>query len=263
MILAMFERRGVDGPFGVHLRGSIARLSDETEWAWTTDARSNPKVIDIAEDGRRLLIEQDSDIKGKSGRIMKVIEFKDQSVEGLVTELRFSHSSSLADLDLRGVGVGQTLPHRFTRIAADPNGTLILISKKGVAWKIELQTISPTQGDFVMRSDPLFQGSGFMASFEPARHPNPGCTLGVATWPEGSRAFIDSRGLLHLQSSDDSTPEVTLVLSQHHISGWTSNNYWFGQVEYYSVPTVAPTLAAVEIQMTILKPFVERIVAMR
>jgi hypothetical protein len=58
--------------------------------------------------------------------------------------------------------------------------------------------------------------------------PNLGCTLQVTEWPNGSKAFLDSRGLLHLKSHDPSLAEVSLVLSDGEVAGWTSDGYICG-----------------------------------
>jgi MoxR-vWA-beta-propeller ternary system domain bpX0/MoxR-vWA-beta-propeller ternary system domain bpX1 len=58
--------------------------------------------------------------------------------------------------------------------------------------------------------------------------PGLGCTLQVAEWPNGSRAFLDSRGLLHLKSHDPSLAEISLVLSDGEVAGWTSDGYVCG-----------------------------------
>jgi hypothetical protein len=55
-----------------------------------------------------------------------------------------------------------------------------------------------------------------------------GCTLRIATWPCGSKAFLDSRGLLHLKSHDSSVPEISLVLSGEEVAGWTSDGHVCG-----------------------------------
>lgn len=50
-----------------------------------------------------------------------------------------------------------------------------------------------------------------------------GCQLQIARWPDGSAAWLDSRGLLHLRSSETGVPEVTLVLNQGALAGWSSD----------------------------------------
>lgn len=51
---------------------------------------------------------------------------------------------------------------------------------------------------------------------------------------DGSRIWVDSRGLLHLKSSDPSLPEMTLVLANENVAtaGWISSNLWHGEGYY-------------------------------
>lgn len=61
------------------------------------------------------------------------------------------------------------------------------------------------------------------ASFEENAHPaGNGVTLRCAAWPGGSKAFLDNRGLLHLKSPEPDAPEVSLVLVDGEVAGWTS-----------------------------------------
>lgn len=259
ILLTLFERRGSEGPFGVHLRGSIGNLSDDTEWRWTELARGNPKVLDISSDGCRVLIEQDNDTDLNVKRLRKLIQYDVNQSQWVVAETNFTAVKSLAELDLCRMPFGPTLPHRFTRIAVEPDGTVILISKRGVAWKIAMGTQNHQRNMLVMQADPHWQGPTQMIAFEPSRHPNSGCTLAVATWEDGSRVFLDSRGMLHLQSSDISIPEVTLVLNEHGLSGWTSHENYFGPSDYCFLPQDVAPILSFEVVQTILKPFAERL----
>jgi hypothetical protein len=68
-----------------------------------------------------------------------------------------------------------------------------------------------------------------------------GCTLHVAKWPNGSKVFLDSRGLLHFKSHDLSVPEVSLVLSEGDVAGWTSDGHvcgppFFFEGQHHSEP---------------------------
>jgi len=58
--------------------------------------------------------------------------------------------------------------------------------------------------------------------------PSLGCTLQVAEWPNGSKTFLDSRGMLHFKSHNPSVAEVSLVLSDGEVAGWTSDGYVCG-----------------------------------
>lgn len=52
--------------------------------------------------------------------------------------------------------------------------------------------------------------------------------LRKATWPDGSQAWLDSRGMLHLVSSDRRVPQITFTLGDQPSAGWTSNGQTFG-----------------------------------
>lgn len=56
-----------------------------------------------------------------------------------------------------------------------------------------------------------------------------GCTLKRARWPNGSTAWLDDRGLLHLRSRNVDVPEISLVLGRGiPLAGWTSDGRTFG-----------------------------------
>ena len=84
---------------------------------------------------------------------------------------------------------------------------------------------------------------------------NAGYTLHAATWRDGSRAVLDSRGMFHLRSSDTAIPELTLVLCGA-LAGWCADGRWFGSP--YFIGEHVPTPGAV-IYEEVLKPFVSRL----
>jgi hypothetical protein len=55
-----------------------------------------------------------------------------------------------------------------------------------------------------------------------------GCSLQLAQWPNGNRAFLDSRGLLHLKPHDPTVPEVSLVLADGEVAAWNSAGHVCG-----------------------------------
>ena len=94
-------------------------------------------------------------------------------------------------------------------------------------------------------------------SFEEIESPgDAGYTLHAATWKDGSRAVLDSRGMLHLRSSDTAIPELTLVLCAGALAGWCADGRWFGPP--YFIGEHVPTPGAV-IYEEVLKPFVSRL----
>jgi hypothetical protein len=75
----------------------------------------------------------------------------------------------------------------------------------------------------------------------PVKTSNRGVTMQPAEWPCGSKVFLDSRGLLHLKSHDPTVPEISLVLSDGEVAGWTSDGHvcgpkFFFEGEFQSEP---------------------------
>jgi hypothetical protein len=60
-----------------------------------------------------------------------------------------------------------------------------------------------------------------------------GCTLQAAQFPDGSKVFLDSRGLLHFKSRDPAVPEVSVILADGEAAGWTSNGYVCGPAFFF------------------------------
>jgi hypothetical protein len=71
--------------------------------------------------------------------------------------------------------------------------------------------------------------------------------LWVAKWPDGSRAYLDSRGMLHLKSSDPTVPEVSLVLTKGNMSAWSSSGDYVGPRKFVgdATPNAVKVSAAV------------------
>lgn len=245
LLLRLFDRLGHDGPYGVHLRGSIANLANQTEWEWTQNARSNPVVLDISDDGHRLLIEQDSDSTPRK-RAKCLINMELRRVATV-------YATTLAGMDLSRLNLGPGLLHRMTSIFVGGDGSLTLVSKKSKMCR----SLAIHNGHLALRP---VDGNGLRShsiDFQQARHPNPGCEMHVAEWKDGSRALIDSRGLLHLQSSDSLVPEASLVLTDHEVAAWTNDGRVLGS-QYYLSSTAVPWTVT-EFFKQVLNPFVERL----
>jgi len=69
-----------------------------------------------------------------------------------------------------------------------------------------------------------------------ARPAKRGCTLQIAECSAGSRVFLDSRGLLHFKSGDPAVPEISLVLSDGEVAGWTSDGCVCGPPFFFDGP---------------------------
>jgi hypothetical protein len=69
---------------------------------------------------------------------------------------------------------------------------------------------------------------------EPGQKIKHGCSLRMVEFPNGSKVFLDSRGLLHFKSSDPNLPEVSLVLADGEVAGWTSDGHVCGPSFFFA-----------------------------
>lgn len=109
---------------------------------------------------------------------------------------------------------------RFNAVLSSPSQGLCIRRPKG-KW---LRFSATQQG---LRLIPATEDSSFGDEhpFYPLSTPNRfGCTLQVASWPNGSKAWLDSRGLLHLRSHNPEIPELSLILTdQTELAAWSSD----------------------------------------
>jgi ribosomal protein L7/L12 len=97
-----------------------------------------------------------------------------------------------------------------------------------------------------VESEKIADGSGF--------------TLQKAQWDNGSKAWLDSRGLLHLKSANRANLEITLVMRDGPLSGWLSSGEVFGDTYYYGDDLTAQGLRRVTANVAwklAIRPFIE------
>jgi hypothetical protein len=125
---------------------------------------------------------------------------------------------------------------RFTHAGFDPRGSVILRSQKDYwTWialaasgdAFQFQRLSGEEALVLLTSH---RG----ISFRPLATPSDlHLSLQVAEWPDGSRAFLDGRGMLHLQSSDPAVPEITFVLAESaSLPAWSSEGHIVGPAHF-------------------------------
>ncbi|QDT41682.1 hypothetical protein Pan241w_17450 [Gimesia alba] len=116
---------------------------------------------------------------------------------------------------------------KFLGIIITSDGKLVLKSNKQIYLRLDY---NQSQNKIELAHHKLSAlDETRLKTFKPVKTDrNVGCQLSVATWDDGSQAFLDSRGMLHLQSSDLSITEVTLVLVEKFVSGWCADNRFWG-----------------------------------
>jgi hypothetical protein len=125
--------------------------------------------------------------------------------------------------------------NRFRAIGIQGDDTITLTSRSGSHWKIaclngEIRLRKVETDNPQWHSNPTFEAMSKMTGFR--------FRLGEANWEDGSQAWLDSRGLLHLRSSNVEIPELTIVLSEKPSGGWCSDGNVFGP-ESFGVATTS------------------------
>jgi hypothetical protein len=147
---------------------------------------------------------------------------------------------------------------RFTSIGVSRHKRLVLISHRGQRWPIFHDEVHKSIR-FAAEPQPADgqDGSFTRIPFEPVEGFERGYSLAVATWPDGSRAWLDGRGLLHLRSSDGVIPECSLILTDGPMAGWLDDGRVFGPEYWHDEDEPnTPVLTAFN---SVLLPFASRV----
>jgi len=245
--IPMFDVLGIDGPVGINAQGNIHFFADSTTKRVKHNLTVPIKTVALSRDGQRVVLE--SVIEGRIGA-RKLVDVVTQSVYPVVSSPQFA-------VEAEGLRIirARMLRHRFDAIAVLRDQTLALRSRRGVWFKIDIDMIG-------LKSIMLLPAK--LEDWRPIARPfdrdcsdsKVGYTLRAAVWPEGSLAFLDSRGLLHLRSADPAVPEITLVLTDGPMSGWVGDGRRFGLRYFTGSDDPAP---AYSIFHEILEPFTARL----
>jgi hypothetical protein len=165
---------------------------------------------------------------------------------------QFSDPREAVEPDLKTRIGTRPVRHRFVSIAALADGDLALSTGKRGWWRIALNKGAHSLSLQHVPTPPV---EATIQRFDKTQTLNEvGFQLHCATWPDGSAAFLDSRGLLHLRSCNSSVPEATLVLAEGRMAGWVASGRFWGTT--YFVPRDRPRIAVPEFVEQVLKPFV-------
>jgi hypothetical protein len=216
--VVMFDREGVDGPWIADIAGAITSTAtgESIRLPLPLGSRQGPDSVRVSLDGHRVFA---ATLVPKWACVLDL-------QTGQVQNRPVRQQHWMPDM----LDPTPTLPnwnlYRVIDLIRDFASTqLAFCGRKGV-WR----SISFTgQSICIRKENPGMWHNLLPFSFSPFPvPPSLGCTLQVAEWPNGSKAFLDSRGLLHLKSHDSSLAEVSLVLSDGEVAGWTSDGYVCG-----------------------------------
>jgi len=223
-ITAVFEREGVDGTIGVTSRGDLVSSVTGRVRKVRHGLSRTVQVLETSHDGRKIVLGTDSSGSFLSSK--RCIVDVDTLAVTPCPGVGFALAPSFRDV----VKVA-TYRRRFSHVAVGRGGLLTLFTHKGrslgIVW-------DETTRQWRLRENR--DSDGGPAEKRPLvdmRLPREvGFRMKVATWNDGSRAFLDSRGLLHLKSSDRSLPETTVVLNDRELAVWCSDGRRWGPAYY-------------------------------
>jgi hypothetical protein len=200
-------------------------FSTATGTYWKVDHRLSGEihVRAIAEDGSRIALGSTSSTPSPIHRQAAMVD-----VRTLAVSRKRDVSEWLTVPDIQDYVRRTNIRHRFTHICVNQDGLLTLRSRKQQHFAVDHIYI-PGADRMVLRHMKHSQDSKRWLTFKNVRiHPHVGFRLSQARWDDGSEAFLDSRGLLHLRSSDTSIPEMSIVLTDSKLAGWCSDGRLWG-----------------------------------
>lgn len=203
-----------EAPYAIVREGLICQLLNKSaERLFPVGENRTLSVSGISRDGLRALVRS----QAQTAYVV--------SVDPVACKEVYSYASPLHVLDPKltpFLARQANLRQHFRGIYVTSRGELALASKKGEELTLKF---SPQL---------VLQSTGRSQVRQPALRPfvktetSTGYSLERARWDDGSEAWLDSRGLLHLRSSSSNVPEITVVLHEGHTTAWNSNGYTCG-----------------------------------
>jgi hypothetical protein len=225
VIAQIFDRQGLDaGPWVVHRGGRVFSLSTDSkvDLPMPQGRKYGINEVRVSRDGNRVFFS----LEQSDWRRIKDLE------SGEVIEL-----SKSGWLDMNSPPpLPQWNMYRVIEAIGWTLGTLALRGRKG-RWRVfshgqdgKFKIVDAPTPTLVIKN---------RESFKEPRQINFGCTLSTAIYSNGSKIFLDSRGLLHFKSSDRNLPEVSLVLADGEVAGWTSDGHACGPQFFFDRPIIS------------------------
>ena len=222
--LAVFDREEMDGPWVLYSSGQLRSLADDSRINLPDEYTGHVTLGGggISPDGHSVCV-----LPQTAGHCLR-INLRDGQVK---------RYSNLYDAQFGGArNWASSAPnlrhkiHKVTRIGKISDGGLCLVGRNGPAVVIDVR-FSGANG-LLRVSNLSLHGPDVqrLARVQPCNRPKGvNYSLAAATWSDGSKAWLDSRGLLHLRSAHPSVPEVSIVLiGEGSTAAWASDGVTSG-----------------------------------
>lgn len=252
----MFLSDGIDGAIGVTVNGDLyytatgelARLTLPDR----TSRRGAARLQSVSHDGRQVVLAQpphrwEIDVRSRHARSVSGHPFalEEPAFDHYVTPVPYR--AKLSEIGFSEHGV-------MLRVQG---GVWLELVLDGADLRLRIPTGTADRRRPVPRA---------VRQFAPAAGGRraPGVRFRVAKWPDGSTAWSDSRGLLHLRSSSSQIPETAIVLGERRLAGWCDDGVLWGDAFYTAAASRhhgSLTRTPAEVQEQILKPFATIVLA--
>jgi len=223
----VFDREGVEGPWFVHEDESVvSNLSGERFHLDLPSGRPHfwLDTVKISADGHRVFATLKQQ---KISSLLDLATGKSQQFKTIIVPANFDPPPALPAWNL----------FRLTD-AVSLFSAGLLLRGRNERWR--QLVYQPSHGLRILDLQQGFTREMQTLSFSPCTAPpRAGCSLRVAACPDGSRVFLDSRGLLHFKSADPSLPEISLVLSNGEVAAWTSDGFTSGPAFFFENASVS------------------------
>lgn len=215
----LFDREGKDGPWGLVNEGFLANTVDGKMTALPKEVKRPVSLVNLAPEGHKIILRMnDTEDPWSRGR-------------NYLLDLKAgTHSALEQDINQKLLPTPQpwskhVLTH-FTSMSVTDKNMLIFHSRKQSYYL----SLNYTAGELRLRPTTNYTERLDPRSFskEPFPYKNRRYALRRLRWTDGSAAFLDSRGMIHLVSSHSRSPQITIILSEEHPSLWLSDRRIFG-----------------------------------
>jgi len=248
-IVAVIESRILAEPLLVLSDGTIRSVDDQQAIFERTSCRKSTTIVASSADESRVLVIPLSPSESRS-RSRLLIDLREKKTEWTQfrrnwrQDLEPNAFSMIHPMSVRNQFTSVILhqDHLALRCSKGPNLFLDSLDGSGLGWKLDRQLLHKVRAEhqFVNKTSPN------TIHYQ----------LSEAVFDDGSRFVLDSRGLLHCQSSDRSIPEFTLVLVEGFTAGWCANGRMFGRGYFLETGNNESTkIFAYEV----LRPFLRRL----
>ena len=223
-VVYVWDAIGFSEPLALTKSGKLLSSSeDRDKLPQLRPKMHNCRVVEASHDGKRLLV-QDHHL-GNNQLYEIILNLRPQFSVARYPKVDYRIAAIVRSVSVR---------KRFKSIGITEEGALALRSNKSIV------TLDIKMGMPVFSQCSKDKRMCFEQKFEEAKFPND-CRfqLLVAEWDSGDKAFLDSRGLLHLKPVDTEIPETTFVLAEGEMTGWNSKGKFFGR-EYFMPESEVP-----------------------